>query len=315
MLKRYLSMMVLLGISPFLVQCATQKEVQTLDLRVRNVDNRLVNMETEVQGSLQRIQKQLAQQSVALDRLKGDILQARGQLDESSRSYQMLRKESAVVKEQLAGTVGDISSKMTVLSEQVDETLSGLEEVKEQRLREETERVIREAKEAELAAAKAREQAAAKSGGPKKLEPRETKKKASEAVATTRAVVKPTVEQGLYGEAQTAFRAKEYKKAHSLFSQYLKKNPRGGKSAEARFYLGESLFNRGEFELSILEFQRVIDDYRGSVKAPIALLKQGLAFEKLNDRGTAKMVYYKLLDEFPKSNQATQARKRLDVLQ
>ena len=56
----------------------------------------------------------------------------------------------------------------------------------------------------------------------------------------------------------------------------------------------------------------MIADYPSDGKAPAALLKQGLAFEKLKDNETAKIVYNKLLKEYPKSDQVETAKKRLD---
>jgi tol-pal system protein YbgF len=85
-------------------------------------------------------------------------------------------------------------------------------------------------------------------------------------------------------------------------------------AANARFWLGDSLYNQNEFELAILEYQKVIADFPSSPKAPAALLKQGLSFEKLNEKATAGIVYNKLLNEYSGSEQATTARQRLDSL-
>ncbi len=331
MLKKWVVLSLLLIGSPFLVQCAMQKDFQSLDLRVRNMDNRLVKTEEELktsQNALERSHKLLAQQGLLIDGLKSGMMQTHGKLDESSRTYQMLLEENKGLKAQLAGTVGEISGKMTALSQQVGQTATEVEEVKAARLREETERVMREAKAAEQAAAKAKEKAAAaKKGEAKSIEPAATKKKVKNTESSVQeAPAKPKQEAtqkqqgaggggGVYDKALAQFQAKKFKEAHELFAKYLETSPKGDHAAEARYFLGESLFNRNEFELSILEYQRVIDESHGSAKAPAALLKQGQAFEKLNDVGTAKMVYYKLLDEFPKSDEAARAKKRLDTMQ
>ena len=74
----------------------------------------------------------------------------------------------------------------------------------------------------------------------------------------------------------------------------------------ARFWLGDCYYSQQEFELSILEYQKVIADYPNHAKAPAALLKQGLAFEKLKDNETAKIVYKKVLDELASASVCTQ---------
>jgi len=324
-----MSLSFLLVCSPFLVQCAMQKDFVSLDLRVRNMDNRMIKTEEDLrasQNAFDRAQKQIAQQGLLIDDLKSGMLQTHGKLDESSRSYQALLAENKGLKKQLAGSVGEMAGKMTALSEQVGQTASEVEEVKAARLREETERVMREAKAAEEAAAKAKEKAtAARKGGPKNIEPAISKKKVKNAEPTVHeAPAKPKQDGasqkqpgtggGLYDKALAQFQAKKFKESHDLFSKYLEKSPKGEHAAEARYFLGESLFNRNEYELSILEYQRVIDEFHGAAKAPAALLKQGQAFEKLNDVVTAKMVYYKLMDDFPKSDEAARAKTRLDAM-
>ena len=58
----------------------------------------------------------------------------------------------------------------------------------------------------------------------------------------------------------------------------------------------------------------MIADYPKSNKAPAALFKQGQAFEKLSEKDTAKIVYNKLLADYPKSEQVEMAQKRLKAL-
>ena len=83
----------------------------------------------------------------------------------------------------------------------------------------------------------------------------------------------------------------------------------------SRFWLGDCYYNQQEYELAILEYQKVIADYPTDGKAPAALLKQGLAFEKLKDNETAKVVYDKLLKGYPKSDQVETAKKRIESFQ
>ncbi len=66
--------------------------------------------------------------------------------------------------------------------------------------------------------------------------------------------------------------------------------------------------------LAILEYQKVIADFPKNGKTPAALLKQGLAFEKLKDQETAKLVYLKLQADYKESEEAGAAGKRLEAL-
>jgi len=66
--------------------------------------------------------------------------------------------------------------------------------------------------------------------------------------------------------------------------------------------------------LAILEFQKVIVEHSKHDLAPKALYKQGLSFEKIGDPETARIVYNKLVDSYPKSEEVASAKTRLDSL-
>ncbi len=330
MKKSLVRVIFLLACVPFLIQCATKKEARSLDLRIRNIDNRLIKMNLGIDSlkekaaksadkhSLATVQKQLAALHNSIDGLQREVMQVHGLLDEVNRNSQLLESKNVTLKNELAGTIGDISGKMNMLTAQVEQASKSLEEIKAERLREETERAIRKAKEAERAAAraKAKELEAQQGNQLRTIEPAATKKKikGGKVAVPSKPKKSKTPIGGVMGKGIARFEAKDYKGAHSHFSTYLQQNPKGTHAAEARLYLGECLFKRKEYEMAILEYQRVIDEHRGRSQAVAALLKQGLAFEKLSDTGTAKMVYYKLLDEFPKSQEAQKAKNRLEIL-
>ena len=78
--------------------------------------------------------------------------------------------------------------------------------------------------------------------------------------------------------------------------------------------MGESLYNQGEYDLAILDYQKVISNHSSDPLAPNALLKQGMSFEKLTDHETAKIIYKKLISDHGSSPEAAQAKERLGKL-
>ena len=84
----------------------------------------------------------------------------------------------------------------------------------------------------------------------------------------------------------------------------LAQNPKGNESAETLFFMGESLYAQGEYDLAIMDYQKVISNHADHKRTPTALLKQGISFEKLTDLETAKIIYKKLLAEYPDSAEA-----------
>ena len=91
-------------------------------------------------------------------------------------------------------------------------------------------------------------------------------------------------------------------------------HPEDDQAAKTLYFMGECLFNMGEYDLAILDYQKVISNYRRNPQSAAALLRQGMSFEKLTDHETAKIIYTKLAADYPKSREAGVARQRLEGL-
>ncbi len=117
-----------------------------------------------------------------------------------------------------------------------------------------------------------------------------------------------------YDRGMTLFKQKKYRDAYNSFAEYLDKNPTGPQAVNARYYAAQSLYDDKDFELSILEFQKIIVEHPQDSLAPKALYKQGLSFEKIGDPETARIVYNKLVDTYPGSAEVSSAKTRLDAL-
>ncbi len=124
----------------------------------------------------------------------------------------------------------------------------------------------------------------------------------------------PTATATSYDRGRTLFKQKKYRDAYNSFAEYLDKNPTGPQAVNARYYAAQSLYDDKDFELSILEFQKIIVEHPQDSLAPKALYKQGLSFEKIGDPETARIVYNKLVDTYPGSAEVSSAKTRLDAL-
>ncbi len=110
------------------------------------------------------------------------------------------------------------------------------------------------------------------------------------------------------------FKQEKYRDAYNSFAEYLDKNPSDSQAVNARYYGAESLYGDKDYELAILEFQKIIVEHPKHDLAPKSLYKQGLAFEKIGDPETARIVYNKLVDTYPKSEAVDSAKTRLESL-
>jgi tol-pal system protein YbgF len=307
---------VLLFCMPFLlIQCATRQDVQTLDFRTRNLDNKLVELDAALtkledrsdlakKQSVDLVQKQQADTGETVERLHADILQTISDIEEINHNLELSRSENSEFHEQVDSRHTESLRKIEALAAQVEKITNELNEIKITRAREAEERARIAAREAEFAKKKT-----SQSSGVKVIQPEKQKT----AKGTTK---QQSTEPGIdsYKKAYTLHENKKYKESFRAFLKYIESYPNGSMVPNARFWLADSLYGQNEYELAILEYQKVIDSYPKHDKAAAALLKEGFAFEKLKDNATAKIVYEKLLAEYPDSNQVESARKRLKDL-
>jgi len=329
-MKRSLTNLALtLCLSPLLMQCAAEKDVRGLDMRLRSSDTKIAEMENSVTAlkNQRGTQAELANQ---LEQIKSRLLQLEARFDEKNIQTRKIQEEQAALRqstnhqlEQLRGQIAELGGKVSGVNAQVASVSGDFSKIQEDRAKEAAERADRASKAAEEARKKAEI-----ASGPRTIEPEETKKKAGKAEESAKPeeTAKTASDKNhtqdpetntsdtVYNKGLAAYKANKYKEAYSAFSSYLEKNRTAPLAPNARYWLGECLFQQKEFELAILEYQKVIADYPKSNKAPAALFKQGQAFEKLSEKETAKIVYNKLLADYPKSEQVEMAQKRLKDL-
>ena len=126
-----------------------------------------------------------------------------------------------------------------------------------------------------------------------------------------RATAPPPSGDKLYSEGMRFYRTKNYSAAREKFSQYLKSQPRGAKSAPARYYLGESFYQEKRYNEAKEEFNKLVQQHPGSILAPTALLRQAYSYQQLNQKAKYTETLKKLIQQYPHSPEAREARKML----
>ncbi len=121
-------------------------------------------------------------------------------------------------------------------------------------------------------------------------------------------------DMALFEQGMQRFKEREYKAAYKIFDQVLASQVDEEQSAKTLYLMGECLFNQGEYDLAILDYQKVISNYSKDTHSAAALLRQGMSFEKLRDNETAKLIYTKLTLDHPNSREAKVARERINAL-
>ena len=98
--------------------------------------------------------------------------------------------------------------------------------------------------------------------------------------------------------------AGEYEQAESGFRQHVEQFPADAQTADARYWLGESLAAQGKHREAaeiLLDAQR---DFPKSKKAPDMLLKLGMSLAALDNKDVACATYNQVLKKYPKAGAA-----------
>ena len=118
----------------------------------------------------------------------------------------------------------------------------------------------------------------------------------------------------LYRQALADFMAAKYPLASSEFHQVIENYPDETLSGNAYFYLGEIDYRAGHFAEAVKNYDHVIEHFPANPKVPVSRLHKGSALLAMKDRegGIAEM--RALIQRFPNSPEASQARTKLSGL-
>lgn len=117
--------------------------------------------------------------------------------------------------------------------------------------------------------------------------------------------------QSLYDTALRDFIAGNYDLSQQQFNDYLRYYGRTELAGNAQFYLGEVQYRQHNYQSAIENYNRVLTQYSNSNKIPAALLKKGYALLELKQQAEGVRVLRRLLEKYPRSDQAPMARARL----
>ena len=83
-------------------------------------------------------------------------------------------------------------------------------------------------------------------------------------------------------------------------------------ASNAMYWLGEAHYVRRDYPAALAAFDGVLKDYPGARKSPDALLKAGYCQYELQRYGPARTTLTRLVQEYPDSPAAAEAKARLE---
>jgi tol-pal system protein YbgF len=103
----------------------------------------------------------------------------------------------------------------------------------------------------------------------------------------------------LYETAYGHLLQRDYGAAEAAFNEFLLRHPNDPLAGNAQYWLGESLYVRGQYRAAAGAFLKGYQTYNRSAKAPENLLKLAMSLQRLGQKDAACSSYSELATKFP----------------
>ncbi|QVK24949.1 tol-pal system protein YbgF [Shewanella dokdonensis] len=107
---------------------------------------------------------------------------------------------------------------------------------------------------------------------------------------------------------------RQYDAAIPAFKEFISQYPNSGFADNANYWLGQLLYNKGDYVQAKTAFENVVNNFKASGKRPDSLVKLGLIAEKSNDKAAAKSRYQQVVKEYANSAAASIAKQQLAAI-
>lgn len=122
-------------------------------------------------------------------------------------------------------------------------------------------------------------------------------------------------EEAEYKMALAEINLNNYKRAITLFEEFLKKYPKSSLADNAQYWKGEAFYALKDFSGALVEFNKVVQSYPKSDKVGAALLKQGFCLFERGAYADAKIFLSEVIQKYPRSDEASEAQERLKKIE
>lgn len=115
----------------------------------------------------------------------------------------------------------------------------------------------------------------------------------------------------VYRSGITLFGSSRLAESRAAFQKVLDADPRGELADNALFWIGETFYAGGQFQEAMKYYTRVTREYSDQNKAPDAMFKLALSYEKTSDLGLARKTLEEVISKYPYSTSAAAAKAEL----
>lgn len=114
-----------------------------------------------------------------------------------------------------------------------------------------------------------------------------------------------------YRNAIVLFGRNRLAESRAAFQRVLDTDPHGELADNALFWIGETYYSAGQYPDAMRFYTRVTRDFPDQNKAPDAMFKLALAYERTSDLGLARKTLEEVIKRYPYSASAASAKAEL----
>jgi len=247
------------------------------------VSKEMVQLQTQVQA----LQDQMTHMQQSFDERMGVM---KNLMDQNTDSMNKVTSAITALQGSLEKLQSDNGAKVDQLSGQIQALNDSLDELKA--------RLAKVSKQLEDVQAAQQNQAAAQAAEQAKQQ----------------ALAQAPPPDVLYNNALRDYNAGKNDLATQEFSDYVRFYPTTDLAGNAYFYLAEINFKQANYQAAVNNYEQVLQNFPTGNKAPSSDLKKALALIELGqkDDGIAELRH--VIQRYPRTNEAVQARERLRKL-
>lgn len=117
----------------------------------------------------------------------------------------------------------------------------------------------------------------------------------------------------LYDRVMEEFKHRDYEAALAGFRLFLELHGQTALAANAQYWVGECQYRMGRHKDALKSFYNVVSFYPLSPKLAASTLKIGQIYTRLKDHDKARLMYERVVDQYPDSPEAELARKAIEA--
>jgi tol-pal system protein YbgF len=117
----------------------------------------------------------------------------------------------------------------------------------------------------------------------------------------------------LYDRIMDEFKQRDYEAALAGFRLFIELHGQSALAANAQYWMGECQYRMGRYKDALNSFYNVVLSYPLSPKLAASTLKLGQTYAKLGDQDNARIMFDRVVHQYPDSSESEVARKAMEM--